>query len=358
MIEAMRRRIHRVVIATLCTVMLITGLLCGCSVDSLNNVGGGTSATERADIGMCLDTFVVERWLKDRDVFTYTATNLGMKVEVQNANGEVEKQREQIQHFIDMKAKAIVIVAVDADLIVDLVKKAHDAGIKVIAYDRVIENAPIDLYISFDDHQVGHDMATAIADALDKLDSQTRNVIMICGANTDKNVAAVEAGFMEVVEERNLNITAKYYVEGWRPEKVDAFFEENPEILNTTDAIMCGNDSIAGEVIQILAAKRLAGTVVVTGQDADLDACQRIVEGTQYTTIYKAVEQLAKLAAEYTTSLIKEGSLSVTTTVNNGYGDIKYVALTTQLVDKENMDSVIVDSGFHLKEDIYINIGL
>ena len=342
-----------------CIFLATVLFLCGCGSNQDKSVGvAGDSSQEDVSIGMCFDTFTIERWLKDRDVFTYTATELGEKVEVQNANGDVKKQREQIKHFIDIGVKAIVIIAVDADSIVDLVKEAHDEGIKVIAYDRLIEGTEIDLYISFDNEMVGQYMAEAIESQLAQKECKTRNVLMLCGPNSDKNVESVSKGFCEFAQKNNFNIVDTFNAEGWRAENVDKFFEENPGIEEKVDAIMCGNDSLAGEVIQILSAKRLAGKIVVTGQDADLDACQRIVEGTQGSTVFKQVEQQAKLAAEYTVSMIKGEKITsvVTDTIDNGNCDVPFYALQPISVDKSNMDEIIIESGFHLKEDVYRNV--
>lgn len=315
-----------------------------------------TEQEEEVSIGLCFDTFVVERWLKDRDVFTYTATELGKKVEVQNANGNVEKQREQIQHFIDIGVEAIVIVAVDADAILDLLETAHEKKIKIIAYDRLIEDTYVDLYITFDNYQVGTYMADAIEEGLKEKSS--RKVLMICGPETDKNVAMVEKGFLDQAESYEFEILDTYYASGWRSENIEIYVKENPDIFEEADAIMCGNDNLAGAVVQILSENRRAGQVVVTGQDADLDACQRIVEGTQTSTIYKPVGQMAKMAAELTAEMIegKDIKETVKDTVENGYGAIPYVGLSPEPVTKDNMDEVIIDSGFHLKEDVYLNV--
>lgn len=331
-------------------------LLSGCS--SQEHKSKTDYSRELPTIGMCFDTFTIERWLKDRDVFTFTAKNLGEVVEVQNANGNVQKQREQIEHFIEIGVKAMVIVSVDADQISDLVKEAHDKGIKIIAYDRLIEDAPVDLYISFDNYKVGYEMASAMNEYFVKNSSKSKRVIMVEGPNSDKNVAMVRQGFMDCAKRSEFEIVEQTNIEGWRAEKVSDYFKMNPDILQNADAIMCGNDSLAGEVVHILSEKRLAGSVFVSGQDADLDACQRITEGTQSVTIYKPVEQMAKQAAEYTVELINGNNLSetITTTINNRYSDVLYVALNPIYVDKDNLDEVIIESGFHLREDVYRNV--
>lgn len=335
----------KLTVALLACIVLITGC-------AGKNQGIQEDTQEKANmsIGICFDTFVVERWLKDRDVFTYTAKELGATVDVQNANGDIQKQREQIQHLIDEDVDALVIVAIDGEQIEDLLDTAKKKGIKIIAYDRMIDSEDIDLCISFDNQEVGRLMANGIYTS-----TEGKRVLMICGPQSDKNVDMVINGFSEEAKKDGLETADIVYIDGWRAENVDTYFENHPEILNNVDAIMCGNDNLAGEVIQILSENRLAGKIIVTGQDADLEACQRIVEGTQQMTVYKEVEKLAKVAAEDTVKLI-DGKELQTEEMKISDGTIPYISLSTVAVDKNNMDQVIIQSGFHLKEDVFLNI--
>ena len=337
--------------------LVIAMLLCGCGTREVTSKD--TEVDDTIRIGVCFDTFTIERWLKDRDVFSSTALNLGAEVNVQNANGDVDKQKEQITRFIDDNYDAIVIIAVDETKLGDEIAAAHKKGIKIVAYDRMINNPNVDLYVSFDNEAVGAMMAESIGDRLNEKSNTRRNVLMICGSDTDRNVGMVETGFERVAEEKNLHIVDKYYAAGWRAENVDIYFAEHPDVLNQVDAIMCGNDSLAGEVISILAVNRKAGDIVVVGQDADLDACQRIVEGTQTMTVYKAVELMASEAAVMTVSLCKNRSYGgAVNYISCDGGEIMYIAMTPEAVTIDNLDQVIIESGFHLKEDVYRNVGL
>lgn len=303
-------------------------------------------------IGMSFDSFVIERWQRERDVFVSKAKDLGASVNVQNANGEVEEQIRQIEYFIEKKMDAIVIICIDAEKLSDVVARAKAAGIKVIAYDRMIRNADADLYISFDNEMVGRMMATAIADS----NSTNNQVLMLSGPTTDNNVAMIETGFLSVANSNNLEIVARVYADGWKPELASEYLNEHYELLDDIGGIMCGNDSIASQVVRVLSERRIAGKIPVVGQDADLEACQRIVEGTQLMTIYKPVEKLASAAAEYTIRLIEGEELNDTVIINDGTYDIPYVTLMTYAVDKEHMQEIIIDSGFHMKEDVYLNV--
>lgn len=338
--------------------LLIIGMMICISLSGCNN---GTepksdksyeTVDDTITIGMCFDSFVIERWEKDRDVFVSTASKLGAEVNVQNANGEVMHQIEQIEYFIEKNVDAIVIICIDPVAIEDAVKKAKDKGIYVIAYDRMINNADVDLYVSFNNEMVGELMAKALASSIKPDDS----VIMFEGPTTDNNVALVNKGFTSVCENLGINIVNSMNCEGWRAEDASEYLYDNPDALDGVAGIMCGNDNVATQVVRVLSERRMAGDLALVGQDADLEACQRIVEGTQTMTVYKPVENEAKKAAEATVSLIKGEDIEDLTTVSDGNNSIKAIILEPIAVNAENMDDVIIDSGFHMNDEVYLNI--
>ena len=309
---------------------------------------------DKIQIGMSFDSFVIERWLRDRDVFVSTAKELGAEVNVQNANGDIEEQKKHIDYFIDKGVDAIVIVCIDSYGLREQVKKALDAGIKVVAYDRLITEANVDLYISFDNSMVGDMMG----DALVENGVKGGNVLMLGGSLTDSNVPMVEEAFEKVMRSNNNSILYSFHADNWEAELAAQYVYENVNVVARADAIMCGNDNLASQVVRALAEKRLAGDILVVGQDADLEACQRIVEGTQLMTVYKPVEKLAQRAAECTVQLILEDELtgSDVETFDDGQFNVPYVAIQPVSVTDANIDEVIIDSGFHLKEDVYLNV--
>nr|WP_330370817.1 substrate-binding domain-containing protein [Butyrivibrio proteoclasticus] len=278
---------------------LLSALLSGCSSPSREADNSGKEKSDKVQIGMCFDSFVIERWQRDRDVFVSTAKELGAEVNVQNANGDPAKQKEQIEYFIKKGMDIIVIICIDSKEIADSVKKAQDEGIKVIAYDRPISNAGADLYISFDNEMVGEMMGEAFV----KNGLKGGKVVMICGPLTDNNVPMVRDGFTRVMEENDNEVLDIYYADGWKAEAAGDYIYNNTKLIEEADAIMCGNDDLASKVVYALSEKRLAGKKMVSGQDADLEACQRIVEGTQLMTVYKPIEKLAGKAAEAAVAL-------------------------------------------------------
>ena len=347
---------------------------CGCSGNKSDPEVAQQKETEGLKIGMSFDSFVIERWLRDRDFFELTAKNLGAEVNVQVANGDPQEQISQIQYFMKKNVDVIVVIAVDGEDISQIVSEARKQGIRGISYDRLVMNAGTDLYISFDNEKVGTLMGEALCDAL----PGGGNIFAIYGSPKDHNVSMVEKGFKDVIEDSNLKIVYSKYCDNWLAELA---FEAVEEGLSSTPrnlaGVMCGNDDLAGQAFRALAENRLAGKVVLVGQDAELSACQRIVEGTQTMTVYKPVEQLAKKTAEFAAALgyqkmTEEGritekdvpetvlkvqkELEGLDTINDGTNDVPYYGIDPIPVTAENIDEVIIGSDFHTEEDVYLNV--
>lgn len=356
-----KHRCRRVVFVSLAVIAALFLGACSNRGPQIKSEPAESAGEDSGDIriGMTFDTFVLERWTRDRDVFVDTARKLGASVDVQTANGDVEKQKRQIEKFIEENMDAIVIVATDCYSLRDQVTAARNKGIKVISYDRLIQGVQTDLYITVDNKSVGTLMAQNIKEKL----PDGGNIVMIGGPETDSNSEDVISGFETELGEERWDVIYKSHVKSWAPENgveavADAFEGTEGEI----DAIMCGNDGLAGNVIRSLSEQQLAGSVVVVAQDADLEACQRIVEGTQSMTVYKPINELAKKAAECTVDLIRgkqtadEMANGESVEVNEEGLSVPYIGLKPVAVTEENIDSVIIDSGFHSKEEVYLNV--
>lgn len=304
-------------------------------------------------IGLIFDTFVLERWTTDRDVFVSVAQKLGARVDVLNANGDSAKQRQQLQRCIDQQMDVIVVVAVDCFKLTDLITTARNKGINVISYDRLIQGVATDLYVTVDNELVGQEMADTMKQRL----PEGGNIIMICGPESDTNSLDVVKGFEATIKDSNLTVVSKTHVKSWTPEYGFQAVNEAFKDVDQIDGVMCGNDGLAGYAIKALSEQQLAGQVVVVGQDADLEACQRVMEGTQTMTVYKPIKELAAVAAESAVKLA-EGDVVERTSVretDDGYR-VPYLELTPIAVTTENMDEVIVEPGFHLRDEVYLNV--
>lgn len=314
-----------------------------------------TQAEETEDdtiqIGLSIDSLVIERWQRERDLFVSKAQELGAEVNVQNASGDVDEQIRQIEYFIDKNMDVIVIIAIDDTKLTDVIGKAKKAGIKIIAYDRLIKNANVDLYISMDNEKVGELMGQYIKKSI----GNSGSIIQIKGSPTDNNVRMVQEGFERIINTTDIRIDYAEFSDDWLAE--NGFIVTNSYLSKgkVPDAIMCGNDNIAAQAIKALIENRLGGQVCVVGQDADLEACQRIVEGTQYMTVYKPVEKLAKLAAEMAVDMANDKPLELQETMFDGKYDVPYEKLEPIAVTKENMDEVITGK-YHQRNEIYLNV--
>lgn len=353
----------------LATAMFIVSVMTGCSY---NRTAKKTAdKKESINIGLCFDSFIIERWLRDRDTFVTAAKELGAKVNVQNANGDVKEQISQIDYLISQNVDVIVIIAVDCEAISDAVKRAKDKGISVISYDRLIKNVDTDLCISFDNETVGRDMGKAMKRAL----PHGGKIFEINGSSADDNVIRVEKAFEQEISKSGIDIVYSNYCKGWSAKAAGEYVEKALEKYPDIDGIMCGNDDLASEVARVLSENRLSGKVALIGQDADLLACQRIVEGTQKMTEFKKVEELAKTAAYFAVKMAKgekyykygdsrkkdnssekNSDYIVTKKIDNGKSFVPYYALKPVMVTKSNIDRVIIDSGFHTKEEVYLNV--
>ena len=359
----------KLTVLMLVIVILIVSVMTGCSYNSAPKKVADKKKS--INIGLCFDSFVIERWLRDRDTFVTAAKELGAKVNVQNANGDVKKQISQINYLISQDVDVIVIIAADCEAISDAVKKAKDKGISVISYDRLIKNTDTDLYISFDNETVGRDMGKAMKRAL----PHGGKIFEINGSSADDNVIRVEKAFKQEISKAGINIVYSNYCKGWSAKAAGEYVEKALEKYPDVDGIMCGNDDLASEVARVLSENRLSGKVALIGQDADLLACQRIVEGTQKMTEFKKVEELAKTAAYFAVKIAKgekyyrscdsgqkndnnkkRGDYVATKKIDNGKGLVPYYSLKPVMVTKSNLDSVIIDSGFHTKEEVYLNV--
>jgi len=327
-------------------ILLIVQVLSGC--ENKNETGTeNDNANETIQIGLSFDSFVLERWTRDRDIFVSKAATLGAEVNVQNANGSLETQREQLRYLISKNVDALVIVAADCDGLSDIVTEAKKKGIAVIAYDRLINDADIDLYISFDNRYVGELMAGSLM----KATGCEGKYIMLTGPTTDNNIKMIEKGFMDKISGNDIEIVDILHVENWRAEYAYEYLENNSDIIYEIDGIMCGNDSIATQVTKFLSENGMAGDIPVVAQDADLEACQHIVEGTQLMTVYKPIDILAEKAAEASVYIAQKYRENNVESI-----DMEEVLIEPVAVDKNNIDKVIIAGGFHLKDEVYLNV--
>lgn len=305
-------------------------------------------------IGFSIDTLALERWQRDLDVFMNSAKDLGAEVIVQNAGNSVEEQNRQLLYLADRKVDVIVVLPEKADSLTETIQKIRSKNIPVISYDRLARNADINMYISVNSEAVGKLMGEKMMHI-----TQGEKWFCILGPKEDYNVILIQQGIQSVIKNTNIHIAHTFYTQGWN---YDLSHQEMVNLLtsgNIPDAIICGNDAVAESVLQAITTYYPDHHIPICGQDADIAACQNIVRGVQDFTIYKPITTLAKTAAKYAVDLASGKAVDELVpnndTIDNGFGKIPVVWLDPQVIDKSNIDSVVINSGFHTYGEVYRN---
>lgn len=317
-----------------------------------NSLADTTSQNKKIRIGFLMDSLQQERWQKDRDIFIKRAEELGAEVLLQTADGKDEVQLKQAESLLTQGVDILVLVPHNAEVAGQIVDMAKRQNIPVISYDRLVKNSQPDLYISFDNEKVGELQAKYLVEK-----SPKGNYVLIGGAPTDNNAKLLREGQMKIlqpyIDRGDIKIVADQWAREWLADEA-LKHTENALTMNNNDvtAIVTSNDGTAGGAIQALNAQKLSGKVLVSGQDAELAALQRVLAGTQTMTVYKPVSKLAVKAAEVAIQLAKKEKVASDRTVNNGRIDVPSILIEPIPIDKNNVDIVIKD-GFHKREDIY-----
>jgi D-xylose transport system substrate-binding protein len=309
--------------------------------------------TNKVKIGFMLPTYDVARYAKDRDYFTAKVKELGGEVLVANAENDDKKQLDQAQALIQQGVNVIVIIAINQNTAAAIVREAHNNGVKVIAYERMIQNCDLDCYITFDNKLVGKTMAEYALKLMPE-----GNFVLLGGDKTDKNAILLKEGQNEAmasyVKSGKVKVIYDVFIEDWSTENAKFAMQEVLRLnIDKPNVIISSNDGMAEGAINALTECGLAGSVVVTGQDAELSACKRILAGTQAMTVYKPLKKQGEMAAVVATKLAKGEQISeVTNKVYNGRSDVPSILLAPIAVDKSNMQSTVIADGFYKESEL------
>jgi D-xylose transport system substrate-binding protein len=331
------------------SVIVFVALLAAC-------VNAPTEQTKKSGtvrIGFSMDTLKEERWQRDRDLFTARARELGAEVLVQSANSDDAVQLQQAENLLSQGIDVLVVVPHNAEVAASIVEAARRQQVPVISYDRLIRNSDVDLYISFDNVKVGELQAQYLFERAPR-----GNYVLIGGAPTDNNAQMLREGQLKIlqpaIDRGDIKIVLSQWARDWQASEALKIAENAlTQARNDVVAMVVSNDGTAGGAIQALEEQNLAGKVLVSGQDADLAALQRIVENKQSMTVYKPIDKLARRAAEAAVSLARRENPGATSAVANGLKDVPSILLEPIAVDKSNIDETVIKDGFHKREDIY-----
>ena len=312
--------------------------------------------TEKIRIGLSMDSLRVERWKRDRDLFMARVEALGGETLVQSADGSPDRQNSQAENLLAQDIDALVVIPRDGEAAAAIVEAAKKANVPVLAYDRIIRNCDLDLYISFDNERVGYMQAEYLTRV-----APEGNYFLLGGSPSDNNAKLLRAGqeraLKPLLDSGAIRVVGDQWTDNWDPDAALGHVENALTAQrNMIDAIVASNDGTAGGAVEALRAQGLAGKTAVSGQDADLAACQRIAAGLQTMTVYKPLKPLAERAAELAVALAKGGKPETSQTTPNGKIDVPSVLLDPVQVDKNNLYDVVVKDGFHSIEDVYQDV--
>ncbi|MFS0732459.1 substrate-binding domain-containing protein [Microbacterium sp. 1P10UB] len=251
----------------------------------------------------------------DRPSFeAQVAANGDFTVQYANADQDAAKQQQQAESALAAGVDVLVLDPVDGRAAATIVSQANAQNVPVIAYDRLIAGGRIAYYVSFDNEKVGLLQATALVDGLADRGQPGGGILMVNGSPTDSNAAQFNAGARSVLDASGLNVLATYDTPDWSPDKAQQWVAG--QVAQRGDGIAgvyAANDGTAGGAIAALKAAGVAPLPLVTGQDAELAAIQRLVTGDQYMTVYKAIRQQAERAADVAVALARGETVTAPT---------------------------------------------
>ncbi|WP_243128220.1 sugar ABC transporter substrate-binding protein [Clostridium chromiireducens] len=318
----------------------------------INNSYSTNKLVSRKDlvIGISLPNQREERWIRDREAMEAYAKEKKVTLKIENAEYDVNKQISQVDNLISQGIDVLILVAIDVYTAGSMVEKAKQAGVKVVAYEARILNTDLEIFVTFNHLMAGELQGRFLITRV----PIGNYIIMYADLPYD---SSLRDGAMEYIDPLviigNIRIIAEKAIENWDPKIA---FEAMREVLaanNKIDAILAPNDSTAGAAIEVLKSQGLAGKVVVTGQDAELAAIHRIIQGTQSMTLFKDTRESAKKTIDVAIQLANEETVLTDTALFNGKMYVPTVLISPILVDKSNIDEVLIKSGYYKKEDVY-----
>jgi len=344
-------------IANRSSVVLISALSLAACVNPPEKATTPTSGTASGDhpirIGFSMDTLKEERWQRDKMLVEKRAADVGAVLDVQVANSDDAVQTRQADNLLIKGVDVLIVAPHNGEIAASIVEAAHRRGVPVIAYDRMIRNSDVDLYISHQMERIGEMQAEYALKRRPK-----GNYVLIGGSPTDYNAILLRRGQDRVlkpaVDRGDVTIVSQQFAKDWKAEEALRITEDAlTRTGNKIDAIVASNDGTASGAVSALEAVGLAGKVIVTGQDAQKDAVQRIVQGTQTMTIWKPIEPLAYGAVDAAIKLARKEPVTTSETINNGKIDVPSVLIEPVVVDKTNVDETVIKAGYHSRADIY-----
>lgn len=308
-----------------------------------------SSCAKKAKIGFLMDVSDTGRWIKDKELFIKSVEELGGEVVFRASEGDPEKQFELAKEILNEKVRILVVIPSDLNAAANIVKLAHQREVPVVSYDRIIKDCMLDFYISFDNVQVGELQAEYLTTVCPE-----GNYAILGGAVTDNNSFLLRLGQLNVlqplIERGDIDIVYDQYVDYWAPEEGYRLMKECLKTNKKIDAVLAANDQLAEGALKALEEAGITKIPYMSGQDADPEACRRIVAGTQSMTVHKPIEAIAFKTAEIVMLMVQEERIPKTfLSVNNGKKQVPAILLPAMEVNRGTID-LTVDANDYLKE--------
>ncbi|WP_152045644.1 multiple monosaccharide ABC transporter substrate-binding protein [Aureimonas psammosilenae] len=330
-------------------------------------------AQDKTTVGVAMPTKSSTRWIADGDNMVKQLQDRGYGTDLQYAEDDIPTQLSQIENMVTKGAKVLVVASIDGTTLSDILKQAHDAGAKVIAYDRLIRETPnVDYYATFDNFQVGVLQATSIADGLGLKDGKGPfNIELFGGSPDDNNAFFFYNGAMSVlqpyIDSGKLVVGSgqtgmdKVGTLRWDPSVAQARMDNILSAFYSdkkVDAVLSPYDGLSIGIISSLKGVGYGSgemkMPIISGQDAEVPSVKAIIAGEQASTIFKDTRELAKVTVDMVDAMAagKEVTVNDTKTYENGVKVVPSYLLKPVLVTKDNYKQVLVDSGYYTADQL------
>ncbi|WDZ97042.1 sugar ABC transporter substrate-binding protein [Herbaspirillum sp. WKF16] len=351
---------------------VLTGLALGLGV-TLMSVSAQVSAQSKSLVGVAMPTKSSARWIADGNNMVKVLKEKGYNTDLQYAEDDIPNQLSQIENMLTKGAKVLVIAAIDGTTLTDVLQKAADKGVKVIAYDRLIRGSKnVDYYATFDNFQVGVLQAQSLEKALGLKDGKGPfNIELFGGSSDDNNAFFFYNGAMSVlkpyIDSGKLVVRSKQMgmdkvaTLRWDPATAQARMDNLLSAYYTNAKVNAVLSPYDGLSIGILSSLRGVGYgsasqpfPFVSGQDAEVPSVKSIIRGEQYSTIFKDTRELAKVTVGMVDAVLggKQPQINDTKTYNNGVKVVPSFLLKPVVVDKSNWKPVLIDSGYYTEAQV------
>ncbi|WP_341676448.1 multiple monosaccharide ABC transporter substrate-binding protein [Niveibacterium sp. SC-1] len=328
-------------------------------------------AADQGSVGISMPTKSSARWIDDGNNMVKVLQQRGYKTDLQYADDDIPNQLAQIENMVTKGVKVLVIASIDGTTLTDVLQKAHDKGVKIIAYDRLIRNSGnVDYYTTFDNFQVGVLQATSLTDALKLKDGKGPfNIELFGGSPDDNNAFFFYNGAMSVldpyIKSGKLVVRSKQMgmdkvgTLRWDGAVAQARMDNLLSAFYGKDKVNAVLSPYDGLSIGILSSLKGVGYCTaqqpcpfVSGQDAEVPSVKSMLRGEQYSTIFKDTRELAKVTADLIDAVLKgkQPTINDTKTYNNGVKVVPSYLLKPVLVDKNNWKQVLIGSGYYKEE--------